>query len=366
MTNSAQDDAIKALIKEFRVIKETLQPIAKDVKKINEIEVEFRKFKNDVNSQIKKLDFETRRISSHKTGNLNAKKIQELERQIQQKMRKASEMIEDKGKIDHLIKRLAETDKWFREREKHQAKEMNIRKRHIEQIAEELNDARQRDHISASNMNKNKKEISEIKAELVNIKNDVGSLNKSVSTKVENSKINDVLINFSRLDKKATADVGEVKGRMRELERKIIQKKDIDLLQTQISEKMRSEIKHLEETLKKVSKYETSIKSLKREVSELATKEQYDYIREVITKIKNDADTNTHTISMFKKDLIDLISKTKSLDAIEESIKPLTKEINQLSHEMNMELSSVKSHIDRIDIKVENTSKILKDLDKVL
>jgi chromosome segregation ATPase len=466
------ENSIKSLIREFKVIKENLQPAIAEMKKIRELDVEFRKFKNDVYSQMKKIDFETRRLTAQKAGKVDTEKVTALERELehklavvnrqideyQEKARRASkdelskikamkveqtvedthivknlyeldkkhielhssnrQMIaslisdfhifkkdfeQDRLNVERNTKKLEEFDKWFKERDREHTKEMNVRKRHINQIAAEINEARDRDHANAIEIDELRKRTGENRENIAKVLSELSTLNKLIKTKVDNVRLDDTALNFARLDKKITADIGEVKGRMRELERRIVgrreienmqkeiavlntkllNKGDIDKVQTDIIETFKKEINVLNEKIRNVSQDENAINLLKKEdaalkaevencrqslarLSNIPTKEQFEYMKDVITKLKQDVDTNTDLSHLLKKDLAISIGKIEEVYSLKEPMKSLKNELNSTSSRLNADLESIRRELDRINIKVENTSKLLKDLDKVL
>jgi chromosome segregation ATPase len=463
------ENSIKSLIREFKIIKDNLQPAIAEIKKIKELDVEFRKFKNDVYSQMKKIDFETRRLAAQKAGKIDTDRVAALEKELEQKIAivnrhideyqakarrsskeefnrlKTDQHTQDTGIVKNLseldkkhielhssnrqmiaslisdfhifkkdfeknrmdvernTKTLEEVDIWFKERDKEHTKEMNVRKRHINQIAAEVNEARNRDHANSIEIDELRKRTGENRENIAKVLSELSTVNKLIKTKVDNVRIDDVALNFSRLDKKTAADIGEVKGRMRELERRIVgrreienmqrelavlntkllNKGDIDKIQTDIIENFKKEINVLNEKIRNISQDENAINLLNKEVvalkaeienfrqsltriSNIPTKEQFEYMKDVITKLKHDVDANTDLSHMLKKDLAASIGKIEEIYSLKEPIKSLKNELISTSSRLNADLESVRKELDRINIKVENTSKLLKDLDKVL
>jgi hypothetical protein len=310
---------------------------------------------------------------------------------------------QDRLNVERNTKKLEEFDKWFKERDREHTKEMNVRKRHINQIAAEINEARDRDHANAIEIDELRKRTGENRENIAKVLSELSTLNKLIKTKVDNVRLDDTALNFARLDKKITADIGEVKGRMRELERRIVgrreienmqkeiavlntkllNKGDIDKVQTDIIETFKKEINVLNEKIRNVSQDENAINLLKKEdaalkaevencrqslarLSNIPTKEQFEYMKDVITKLKQDVDTNTDLSHLLKKDLAISIGKIEEVYSLKEPMKSLKNELNSTSSRLNADLESIRRELDRINIKVENTSKLLKDLDKVL
>jgi hypothetical protein len=78
--------SIKSLIKEFSIIKNSLEPLVNDIKRMKANEVEFRKFKEDMNICMKKWDSALQKLNSEKSSKADTLKIAELEKQITQRL----------------------------------------------------------------------------------------------------------------------------------------------------------------------------------------------------------------------------------------------------------------------------------------
>jgi chromosome segregation ATPase len=468
------EGSIKSLIREFNIIKKSLEPLVEDIQKIKALEVEFRKFKEDTSSHVRKLEFENQKLNSEKTSKIDTRKIQELEKQMEQKILSVNRQMDTKGEVSkdeitrihdelrkqnmlftkksgeidekhialhssnremiaslisesHYLKkqfekellaseknveRLNELDKWFKDRDSTTTKEMNVRRRHINQIASELNEARKRDHTIAKELDDLISKAGEAKTERLKILNRIDNIDKVLSAKADNVKIDDMILNFSRLEKKTIAEIGEMKARMRELERKSIgkteietvrkdieelkvkvsDKKGIDTIQTAVMEKLKSELDALNQKIRAASesfniemvktdqnnanilKKETAalnaeISALTQKLSSLGSlpnKEQYEYKKDVVNRIKGDVDAATDMIKSFKKDLSETIARTSELYALKEPLKSTKQDMAAMNSKFESGLQSIRADLDRINIKVENTSKLLKDLDKVL
>ena len=94
--------------------------------------------------------------------------------------------------------------------------------------------------------------------------------------------------------------------------------------------------------------------------------DQFNYMKDVVSKIKNDVDKNSDSMKVFKKDLSTSIGKVHEMYDLKQAITSLKQEVVSLNNKVNSSLQNMQNDINRINIKVDDTSKLLKDLDKVL
>jgi hypothetical protein len=416
------ETTLRVLMTEFRNIKESLEPILKEVKQMESLRIELKNLKEEFDAKIKKLEFENRKLQGEKAGTsvgkefahrlerLNSsltsrldettKHVRDIETRLKKEVSRSesedthfqkSIKVEDKelksivnkelkkniteidekhmnlisttrnktadvisdlaqlkietsknteelrriegelnNKQESTSNRFNDFEKWFREQDKYSTKQLNLRKRHINQIVEEINNLRKLMHENKNLIVLNKEKFDEQVNKHIELSNDVSKLKTLDQTKADVKKITDVQLGYNRLEKKTVSDVGEIKARMIELERRLLSKKDVDKIQTSIQKLQADKIKQIEDSLNKFQ----------------------------------ELDKLTENLSRMMK-YTELLKKTAEHHGIQ--IAELTKTASTKELELvKMSMDSLKKEIDSINIKVENTSKILKELEQVL
>lgn len=493
--------ALRTLNSEFRTIKNSLEPLSAEFKKLNSLEIELQKLKSEMIPKIKNLELRSRDAIPSKNTLALAVQYKNLEAQLSKirtdmsafrkkplidkeqdsalrllsenqsiidvKLRKINSDFENKYKKqldsnremivnviseNNALKRELEKNSMelekvrkefgshrtiFQERDTQLTKDVNVRKRHINQIVDELNEARKKIHLNGTVSAETQEKIDDIRSQLAKLKNDLQNIEKSNSTKVDLKDIEDTKLSFSRLEKRTISDLGEIKARMRELERKIVGKKDIDRIQAIVQDLQINEINKLKEefmnlsvdmsklpthvetklsNLKRVMSYIELIKSdvdklstrisssedktveinrMKRSIDELnkkienasepneEIKKQIRHVEESVRAdqehIKKEHERIEHRIDKLsessadlgllqsiKKDVANAIVKADRLDSTINIVEKITHRLETVENRLDTEFKNVTAEMNRINIKAENTFKILKDLDKVL
>ncbi|MDD5182136.1 MAG: hypothetical protein PHC66_03125 [Candidatus Nanoarchaeia archaeon] len=492
--------ALKTLNSEFKTIKSSLEPLSAEFKKINFLEIELKRLKSEVIPKIKALELRGRESAPQKDNQAVSAMYRGLEAQLNKmraeilELRKkpvidkeqdsALRMIsENQGLIDVKLKKInrdfedrykkqIETNKEmivnlisekdslkheieknslefekikkefeilhaaFHERDSQLTKDVNTRKRHINQVVDELNEARKKIYLNGTIIAENQEKIDDIKTQLAKIKNDLQNVEKSNSTKVDIRDIEDTKISFSRLEKKTISDISEIKARMRELERKVVGKKDIDQMQTAIDGIQTNEINKLKEEFTKLSSelsvlpnhVEAKLSNLKRvmgyiemikkDIDKLnsrtgdveakfsefnriksdienvnknirnmpAPREELADALNYVEVIKKDHDrlraeyealdarlnklsessADLGVLNSIKKDVAAAISKSEKLSSVVDLIDQLGQKLAKSEGKMDEKIRNMETELERINIKAESTSRILKEMDKVL
>lgn len=545
------ETALRALNNEFRVIKNSLEPLSAEFKKINSIEIELKKLKLDIVPKIKKLEMDIRRFGEARhskeipkmsmqyknlEGQLNKikselilskkeprkekenketesisdrqkileSKLKKTNRDLEQKLEKLTDefiILKKQPGIDKEQQELLNTlsqnqsmikskldksgkqfeDKYYKqiqsnrkmivslisennqlkhefekkdaefeklknefqllnkgvlERDKDITKSMNTRRRHINQIVEEINQTRKKSYSQGIVIAENKEKIDDMKIQLTKLKNSTDNLENSNKTKVDMKYIEDVKLDFSRLEKKTNSDVGEIKARMRELERKLVGKKDIDKMQTTIQDIQTNQINKLKiefaeltkemseipkkveaklSNLKRVMQYIDNLKSdsdklsaradnaeakfieinklksglemLDKKIGRIAVpvndmqnlvnyvdvvKKDYEKLKDsqAVTEQRIDKLSKT-TVDMsllksVKEDVVKAMSKSEKLESVVDVLEKLNEKIVKLEGKFAADVKNIEKQVDGLNIKVEKTSKMLGELDKVL
>ena len=274
---------IRTLLNEFDTIKSSLGPVINEVKKMHELRIELKRFKEETDSKLKKLDFELRHLAhrepplkdvvSSKTRidelssqieslrkqysalNKETKIDKEVERQIRDSFNKMPKMIgsderrisEELNKIKNEVKHevtmmkgeLHDVD------EKH-TKMMNITREKVANLVAEADHMFKQIHESMLRSSEALKNIVEFESwfknsEKVLLHNDetakrhneqiVNELNmhkkdiynNKKETEKLSKKADDVSVMLTKLERKQTAELSEIKNRMRDIERRGIQ-----------------------------------------------------------------------------------------------------------------------------------------------
>ena len=336
------------ILREFEIIKSSLKPVVEEVKKSKETKIELERTKRDLEARIKKMEFEIRRLSQRpeisRDVSVLSDKLKKLQNDLSgikstsgastaetKKVLKAivseEEFLTDvqKSSIARLKKRIDELDK-------NHLKLISSTREKTAGILTELSKSNEHKEQIVSELNKHKAAILKLKEE-----------NKKLSEKLNNiSAIN------SRIEKKQAAEAGDIKNRMHKLDKKMMTQQDLNELKTTLSalkEKVLGEVGSL--------KHQFGILEKKT-----ITK------REMDAAVKSSIKTENVAIETAVKNIRELIKSESS--AATEKLQKNKSEISKEVELLKNNLSEVVKAMDGISIKVENTSKIITEMEKVL
>lgn len=339
---------IKTILHEFDNIKSSLAPLIAEVKKMQGIHIELKHLKEETDSRLKKLDFELRRLAQKEPplrDVVSAKShIEELNRQIDSLKRQYSGMqktvdiskeverhikeslakvpakmnidekhvydeisnakADNKRSISMLKSELTEVDEKHMKlmnttREKTAAliTEANTLSKQVQEsllrndealknIAEFENWFRHSEKTLMNNDQTAKRHMNQIVTEINNNRNDIHSSKKELEKLSQKTESFAAL--SSKLEKKQTAELSEIKGRMRDAERKMVFKHELDNIKNNLAMQQKEEFSRIVTELDKVkeiiakdskimhnvfeSKYKNEIGELKKTLDSLSIK----------------------------------------------------------------------------------------------
>ena len=256
------NQTISMLIKEFEIIKASLTPILKEVKKIKETEIKLNEVRKNFESKFRKVELEIRHLNQR---NYRGRDIAVIKGRVD-KLSKEINIIN--AKKDSEIKRL-------------KVSPIDVKKirEHEEQIVGEIN--------------KHKKAILKL-----------------------TGKIEDLAAVQSKMDKKQYVDIGNIRDMIHKLEKEALMQKDLSVFKKEIKENITEDITKCDQRLEALEG------SLPRKA-------------EISKEIK---------------------------DILAQELKNLSSE----NEKMKDQIGKFMKELNRINIKVDSTSRIISEMEKVL
>jgi chromosome segregation ATPase len=423
---------IRTILTEFDKIKGSLSPIIAEVKKMQEMHVELRRLREETDSRLKKLDFEVRRLSqrepplkdvvSSKTHiddlsrqieslrrqYAGVQKIGDISREVDRHVREAMAKMPPKGsqvnddvnearaenkraismlkndikevddkhtkimsttrektaaliteanhlskqvedslkKHDEALRSITEFENWFKHSEKTLMSNDQMTKSHVNQLVNEINNNRKDIHFS-------KKELEKV-----------------------SQKMNDFTVLVAKLEKRQTTELSEMKGRMRDIERKIVFKPEIDKIQNSLATQQKEELLRMTNELSKVK--EQLVKDSKMVQSTFESKHSGEIAalknarEQLLSDIKVINEARASDMGEIKKKFELWATRTvelkQKINAESEGSRGMITALDKRITESTLkeDVEALKKKLDSLSIKVANTSKLIEELEKVL
>jgi len=342
------DHTMGVILKEFEIIKNSLKPVLEEIKKVKETKIELDRTKKDLDARLKKIDFEIRRISQRpetaKDLSVLKDKVELLQKELMRIKASSSTNVNEIKKIIRAIvaeeeiltdvqkSNISRLKKTIEELDKNHLKLISATREKIAGVLTELSKSNEHKEQIVSELNKHKKAILKLNDE-----------NKKTSDKLANI----ATIN-SRLEKKQNTESGDIKNRIYKLEKKMITQAEFTELKNSLNllkEKIFGEVGSLKHQFGLLEK-------------RIITKKELD------SAVKTSMTTENVAINQAVKDMKELV-KSEGLSTNEKMQKinaGLSKELELLKNSTK----DIANELERISIKVENTSKIMNEMEKVL
>jgi len=402
---------IAALLKEFEVIKDSLKPVLNEVKKSKETCIEFKKFKDETNAKLRKLDFEFRRNSSKKLpmdnkkmekqisdilsqidhlknaiGSIKAskcgctdysKQIQRLNDEINEvkKIQAGFEFPKElAGEVEKLkkavLKKMDTVDKKQTESlrttkqkvgvtiaelnalQKTLSKAESAREIHDSQIEKEIKEQQEAIKELKKTISVNAKEFETIKKDVINNKYKVTDI-KTADKKIDelSKKIEDVQVALNRSEKRRITEISDVKNRFMNFERRASNKGEVDKLQTDIQKRLGEKTLKLENELLGIKK------EFKSEVSKEVEKREAD-LKSEINRFLNALDQRFEKEREHSKGLLtgSLIKIERVMKEDQASVHNFRKDIEKFTSNIK-EIKRLKDEIEGVKLNIIESNK---------
>jgi len=313
---------IRALLNEFDTIKSSLGPVINEVKKMQESRIELKRFKEETDSKLKKLDFELRHLAHRELPH--------------------REVASSKNRIDELGSQIESLKKQYSAL----SKETKVDKELERQIRDSFNKM-------PKTINADEKKISE---ELDKIKADV---KRQVT--IMKSELHEV-------DDKHTRTMNVTREKVANLVA------EADNMFKQIQESM----SRSSEALKNIIGFESWFKNSEKILlhnDETAKRHNEQLVNEINAHKKDIFDNKKEAEKISKKadDISIMLTKlerkqTSELSEIKNRMRDIERRgiQNSFDPKSRIELDDIKNKLESLTIKVTNTSKIIDELEKVL
>lgn len=339
---------IGVLLREFEIIKASLKPVLEETKNSRETKIELERTKKDLEKRIRAIESDFRKISQKSEANRDIfvlkDKMEKLQKDLAVSKSNSGGNINEIKKIIRAIiseeEFLGEMQKTGISRLKKKIDEAN--KNQMELIS----GTRQKIAGVLTELSKIKGHEEQIESELNKHKNAIFKL-KDETKKMEEKTAGIAAIG-SRLEKKHSTESGDIKSRLYKLDKKMITKAELDELKkdiVSIKEKMFGEIGSLKHQFGILEKKTITKKELDAGVKE-SIKSENVVLEKSVKNIRDYVDAHIETAN----------------NRVQKTGTDLSKEIEQLKNHVQ----EVVKELDRISIKVENTSKIISEMEKVL